>query len=96
MKTVGIKVLKDRLSEYVRMASAGETILVTDRDQVVAELVPPRETRSPILSDALLAEAVRQGWITPPAIMSSVPPRPGPVASVDQILKELADDREDR
>ncbi len=95
MKSVGIKALKDRLSEYVRLAAAGETILVTDRDQVVAELVPPRENRSPILSDALLAEAVRKGWITPPAITTAVP-WSGPVTSVEQLLQELSEDRKDR
>ena len=36
--------------------SRGETVLVTDRDRVVAELVPPRESRSPLLADALLAQ----------------------------------------
>ena len=71
MKSVGLKVLKNKLSEYVRLAERGETVLVTDRDRVVAEIVPPERTRSPVLADALLAEAVRQGWITPPALVSS-------------------------
>ena len=31
MKSVAIKMLNNRLSEYVRLAAAGETILVTDR-----------------------------------------------------------------
>jgi antitoxin (DNA-binding transcriptional repressor) of toxin-antitoxin stability system len=30
MRAVGIKSLKNRLSEYVRLAAAGETVLVTD------------------------------------------------------------------
>ncbi|HUY26690.1 MAG TPA: hypothetical protein VMV27_04660 [Candidatus Binataceae bacterium] len=38
MKSVGVKQLKARLSEYLRMVQAGETVLVTDRDEVVAEL----------------------------------------------------------
>ncbi|MEK7269988.1 MAG: type II toxin-antitoxin system prevent-host-death family antitoxin [Planctomycetota bacterium] len=42
MKAVGIKELKARLSEYVRQAREGETVLVTDRDEVVAELRPAR------------------------------------------------------
>lgn len=42
MKVVGLKQLKARLSEYVRLAKAGETVLVTERDQVVAELRPSR------------------------------------------------------
>ena len=42
MKVVGIKQLKAKLSEYVRLAKAGETVLVTERDEVVAELRPVR------------------------------------------------------
>jgi len=95
MRSVGLKILKNRLSEYVRLAAGGETVLVTDRDRVVAELVPPREGRSPLLSDALLADAVRQGWITPPTIASGTPPR-APVTSLRKLLRELADDRADR
>ena len=71
MRAVGLKVLKNKLSEYVRLAASGETVLVTDRDRVVAELAPPQKNRSPVLSDALLAEAVRQGWITPPTLPSA-------------------------
>jgi len=37
MRAVGIKVLKNRLFEYVRLAASGESVLVTDRDRVVAE-----------------------------------------------------------
>jgi antitoxin (DNA-binding transcriptional repressor) of toxin-antitoxin stability system len=66
MRSVGLKVLKNKLSEYVRLAASGETVLVTDRDRVVAEIVPPNPSRSPLLADALLAEAVREGWVTPP------------------------------
>jgi len=42
---VGVKQLKARLSEYIRLVKAGETILVTDRDEVVAELRPARRQR---------------------------------------------------
>jgi antitoxin (DNA-binding transcriptional repressor) of toxin-antitoxin stability system len=41
-KAVGVKQLKARLSEYLRLVKAGETVLVTDRDEVVAELRPAR------------------------------------------------------
>ena len=92
MKSVGLKVLKNRLSEYVRLAAGGETVLVTDRDRVVAELVPPREGRSPALDDALLAEAVRRGWITPPTLPATTPPR-APVTSLSKLLRELSEDR---
>ena len=42
MKVVGVRELKDRLSEYLRLVSAGERFLVTDHGEVVAELGAPR------------------------------------------------------
>jgi antitoxin (DNA-binding transcriptional repressor) of toxin-antitoxin stability system len=96
MRAVGIKVLKNKLSEYVRLAASGETILVTDRDRVVAELGPPHEGRSPLLADAQLAEAVRRGWITPPALPPGPPPPRVPVAPLRDLLQELEQDRQDR
>ena len=41
MKSVGLRELKNRLSEYVREVRSGEVVLVTDRGQVVAQLLPP-------------------------------------------------------
>lgn len=95
VRAVGLKVLKNRLAEYVRLAASGETVLVTDRDRVVAELVPPRSDRSELLEDARLAELVREGVLTPPVQGHGVPPRL-PVAPTERILAELARDREDR
>ena len=96
MRAVWLKVLKNKLSEYVRLASQGETVLVTDRDRVVAELVPPQVSRAPSIADALLAEAVREGLVTPPSGPDSGPPPRKPVAPIADLLKELAADREDR
>jgi antitoxin (DNA-binding transcriptional repressor) of toxin-antitoxin stability system len=96
MRAVGLKVLKNKLSEYVRLAEGGETVLVTDRDRVVAELVPPDKHRSPVLADALLAEAVRQGRITPPALSAAGAPPRKPVMSFRKLKKELDEDRSDR
>ncbi|OGL06250.1 MAG: prevent-host-death protein [Candidatus Rokubacteria bacterium RIFCSPLOWO2_02_FULL_68_19] len=96
MHAVGLKTLKNKLSEYVRLAARGETVLVTDRDRVVAELGPPREGRSPLLADAILAEAVRQGWLTPPALPASGPPPRRPVMKFRALLEELERDRDDR
>jgi antitoxin (DNA-binding transcriptional repressor) of toxin-antitoxin stability system len=96
MRSVGLKVLKNKLSEYVRLVAAGETVLVTDRDRVVAELVPPREGRSVYASDALLADVVRKGWLVPPTMVSSEPPPSLPVAPFAQIVAELDAERSDR
>jgi antitoxin (DNA-binding transcriptional repressor) of toxin-antitoxin stability system len=96
MRSVGLKVLKNRLSEYVRLAAGGETVLVTDRDRVVAEIVPPQAGRSPMLADALLAEAVRDGWVTPPALPGSGPPPRKPVLAFDELMRDLRQDRDAR
>lgn len=96
MRSVGVKALKNKLSEYGRRAAGGETILVTDRDRVVAELVPPAPGRSPLLPDALLAEAVRRGSITPPLLPPGEAPPRAPVASLRDLLRELEEDRNAR
>ena len=41
MKAVGVRELKSRLSEYLRLVRKGELILITDRGEVVAELRQP-------------------------------------------------------
>jgi antitoxin (DNA-binding transcriptional repressor) of toxin-antitoxin stability system len=96
VRAVGLKILKNKLSEYVRLAANGETVLVTDRDRVVAQLAPPGEGRSPLLADALLAEAVRKGWLSPAVgAPGRLPPRQ-PVAPLATILSELDADRGER
>jgi hypothetical protein len=41
VRAVGIRELKSRLSEYLRRVQDGETILITDRGRVVAEIREP-------------------------------------------------------
>ena len=96
MRTVGLKVLKNKLSEYVRAAATGETVLVTDRNRVVAELVPPRAEE--LLSDKeFLAKEAREGRVRPATLhgAAALPPRQ-PIASFAEIMRELEQDREDR
>jgi antitoxin (DNA-binding transcriptional repressor) of toxin-antitoxin stability system len=96
MRTVGLQVLKNRLSEYVRIAASGETVLIADRDRVVAELVPPGEGRAPRIADAMLAELVRSGMLTPALQAPGPPPSTEPVAAWSALAAELATDRGDR
>lgn len=51
MKSVGVKQPKSRHSEYLQLVHSGETVLVTDRDEVIAELRPTR--RQPGAADSL-------------------------------------------
>lgn len=92
---MGVKVLKNKLSEYVRLAASGETVLVTDRDTVVAELGPPAPGRAERVQDAELAELVRLGWLTPPVHpRSGVPPRL-PMMTTAELMGGIEADRSD-
>lgn len=92
MIAVGIKRLKNSLSHYVRRAAAGETIRITDRDEVVAELRPPSPDAVPFLeAEPVLADLVRRGLARGPRCAPSQPALPeGPLVSMDQLLAELA------
>ena len=97
MRSVGIKVLKNKLSEYVRLAASGETVLVTDRDRVVAELVPPRAGRAPRVANARWDELIRQGIVRPARIPPGTPlPPRKPVMSFEELMKDLDEARADR
>jgi prevent-host-death family protein len=96
MRTVGIKTLKNKLSEYIRAAASGETILVTDRDRVVAEIVAPAKSRPETASSVFMADLIRRGAITPaPAPFKAPPPRK-PAKKFDDLMRDLESDREDR
>jgi antitoxin (DNA-binding transcriptional repressor) of toxin-antitoxin stability system len=64
MKTVGIRELKNRLSEYVRDVRGGEEILVTDRGVVVAELRPPTPPEARDAVHPGLATLARRGVLS--------------------------------
>jgi antitoxin (DNA-binding transcriptional repressor) of toxin-antitoxin stability system len=86
MRVVGIKQLKAKLSEYLREVRRGEVFLVTDRDQVVAELRPPLRD-VPVEGDPLdqamrdlvaagevqPARAKKEGWTWSPRGMALPP-----------------------
>jgi prevent-host-death family protein len=94
VRTVGLKTLKNKLSEFVRLASAGETIVVTDRNRIVAEIVPPRRQQH----ESFIERGVREGWLTPATDRSGrpFPRKPIKGLTLDQLMSELRQDREDR
>lgn len=99
MKVVGIKQLKNKLSEYVKLAAAGEVVLVTDRGDVVAELRAPTPWRDPRMDNPRWAELVRKGVIAPAKLPPGTPlalKRDYPLVPLETILKDLDDSREDR
>ncbi len=60
MITVGIRELKNRLSEYLRLVRAGELLQVTDRGTVVAEIRSPGQTQDTRRIPEGLLELARQ------------------------------------
>jgi antitoxin (DNA-binding transcriptional repressor) of toxin-antitoxin stability system len=95
MKAVGVKVLKAKLSEYLRLVKAGETVLVTDRDEIIAELRPANRQKAVSQDiDDVLKELADQGR----ALLRAQEPSSwkGPTAKarikiedVDRVLNEL-------
>jgi antitoxin (DNA-binding transcriptional repressor) of toxin-antitoxin stability system len=64
VKSVGIRELKNKLSDYVRQVRSGETILVTDRGEVVAEMNPPGQGNVDRSLPPGLIELARRGLVT--------------------------------
>ena len=73
MKTVGVRELKNRLSEHLRRVRAGESVLVTDRGEVVAELIPPGLGATDASVPAGLIALARRGLLTVGALAAAAP-----------------------
>jgi prevent-host-death family protein len=84
MADVGVRELKQHLSEYLDRAERGELITVTDRGR-------PKALLSPLPGRAQVEAGIAEGWITPP---SGPPLRPVRRArSKTRVLDALAEDR---
>ena len=97
MQTVGIKVLKNDLSRYIRAAAAGETVLVTDRGRVVAELSRPRAPEGQTEAERQWALLIAEGVVTPAKNpLKGPPPRGTMRLTFEELMADQAADREDR
>jgi prevent-host-death family protein len=98
MRAAGIREIKNRLSEFLRLVAEGETVLVTDRGRVVAQLAPPPAAGAPALTeDGALARLAAAGKVRMPR--RRIPsPGAGPVGSVApaEFARVLDDVRSDR
>lgn len=102
MKTAGVRELKNRLSEYLREVRSGETVLVTDRGEVVAELRPPGGSGGVLdlpPDERALRRMIAEGWVHPPSRHEGAPPpvkltgkRPT-AEELDALLDELREDK---
>ncbi len=84
MADVGVRELKQHLSEYLDRAERGETLRVTDRGR-------PKAVLGPIPGRARIEEGIAQGWVSPAS--------GGPLREVRRwrarrgVLDVLSDDR---
>jgi antitoxin (DNA-binding transcriptional repressor) of toxin-antitoxin stability system len=99
VKAVGVKQLKARLSEYLRLVKTGETVLITDRDEVVAELRPARrQAREGQSIEERLQALADAGEITRPSLPKGdwtwkVKGLGLPRGTADRLLDEIRGDR---
>jgi antitoxin (DNA-binding transcriptional repressor) of toxin-antitoxin stability system len=95
VRVVGIQALQERLTEYVNLASGGETVLVTEGDVVVAALGPahPMPPRAEV---GAFEDLVRQGLVRPATRPRGTVPPSKPVMSTERLLADLREDRDAR
>ncbi|HEY7961341.1 MAG TPA: prevent-host-death family protein [Solirubrobacteraceae bacterium] len=91
MERVGIREMRQHLSRYAKRAGAGESFLITERGNEIAQLTPAPGRSSAI--DRLVAErGARRGQGDLLAVLEELPsPIPGPPSS--EVLDELRDER---
>lgn len=82
---VGVRELKQHLSEYLHRVAEGETLQVTDRGVPVALIAP-------IVGPDPLARAVEEGWVRPPTSTGRVGHGPR-VKATRRVLDALHEDR---
>jgi prevent-host-death family protein len=94
MKTASISEAKNRLSAYIDLVRKGETVLITDRNTPVAQLVPLQRAANAD-DEAWLQALERKGLIkraskrAPSALLQTPPPKlPPGVSLLDALLEE--------
>lgn len=85
MQSVGIRELRNRLSQYLALVKDGEELLVTDRGTAVARVVPVAREESAY--DRL----VREGLITPGDPRRAEAPLPEPVPIDGSVVELIVD-----
>jgi prevent-host-death family protein len=95
MKTVNISDLKARLSSHIKIVREGQEVLVCDRNQPVARIVPVHLDNQSDQTKKLVA----RGILVPPAKKRSASSKwPTPPGNVpDDVMKQIwKEEREDR
>lgn len=96
MRVVGLRELKNRLSEYIRWVRVGEVVLVTDRGEVVAELRQPGQATLGIDIEPGLLELANRGLLrlggpNSPELYPSMPPALRALTAAELLNAERGD-----
>lgn len=95
MTKVGLRELKNRLGTYIAKVRAGETVVITDRGEVVAELKPPSTTHNAVLDEMVRKGEIRLGKPVKDR-KALYAPMPGPVLKGISSQELLDAEREER
>ncbi len=92
MGTVGVKQLKNRLTQYLRRAKLGEEVIVTERGRPIA-ILQAIQSAQPVASlEARLARLAAQGLVTLPTCRPRKNVRPVKVSGAP-VSKTILEDR---
>lgn len=82
---VGLRELKQNLSEFLHRAERGEVIRVTERGVPMAQL-------GPLPGAGRLAQGIKEGWIRPPSTPGPLQPF-NPVRADISVMTAVDEDR---
>ena len=68
MSTVGIKELKNRLTQYLRRTKSGQEVVVTERGKPIALIKPIESVERTASLEARLAGLAAEGLVTLPTL----------------------------
>ncbi|HYZ07927.1 MAG: type II toxin-antitoxin system prevent-host-death family antitoxin [Actinobacteria bacterium] len=83
---VGVRELKERLSEYLERAAQGEHLTVTERGR-------PKAVLGPLPGGDHVARGIAEGWITAPPSPGPISPPPARVHASTSIQDMIDEDR---
>jgi len=92
---IGIRELKDRLSEILHRANAGEKITITHHGRPLCEISPTETVQ--VKRPAYLTKGIEEGWLTPAkahTLQAVTPIKPRKTGkSTTQLLRESRAER---
>ena len=65
MKKVGVRDLKNQLSQYLLYVKEGETVYITEHKKIIAEISVPKERKELITIEEKLIQLSKEGEVIP-------------------------------